>query len=69
MFNVAIFKLKRHNQISCSNNNNNIYCNNNYKIFFNKKETQITIPTPQIYKKSINSQIPAIEGEKKRTKQ
>ena len=65
MFNVAIFKLKDITKYLVVITIIIFIAITTTRFFSIKKETQITIPTPQIYKKSINSQIPAIEGVEK----
>ena len=62
MFNVAIFKLKDITKYLVVITIIIFIAITTTRFFSIKKETQITIPTPQIYKKAINSQIPAIEG-------
>lgn len=62
MFNVAIFKLKDITKYLVVITIIIFIAITTTRFFSMKKETQITIPTPQIYKKAINSQIPAIEG-------
>ena len=62
MFNVAIFKLKDITKYLVVITIIIFIAITTKRFFSIKKETQITIPTPQIYKKAINSQIPAIEG-------
>lgn len=65
MFNVAIFKLKDITKYLVVITIIIFIAITTTRFFSIKKETQITIPTPQIYKKAINSQIPAIEGVEK----